>query len=172
MTDLTRLKLKAARQLAAALAWLALAATLASPSARAADLTITAGNVKIVDEDSTTKRVKFGETVTQGQAVYQKNSDGKWWKADADSATAEETQAEAIVLTPGGADEYGYVVTAGLINMGATLTVGQIYVLSDVAGGVRPAADNGSGDTVVILGVATTSSRLWLRPFASGADVP
>jgi hypothetical protein len=157
-------------------AWrLLLAAALAFagvPAASAVDLSITAANVKIVDENATVTKVRFGETVTQGQAVYSKDADGRYWKADADSATAEVTEAEAIVLTPGSAGEYGYIVKAGLVSMGATLTVGEIYVLSDTAGGVRPEADIGSGDTVVILGVATTTSQLWVRPFASGVDVP
>lgn len=146
--------------------------TLAGVPAFAADLTITAASVKIIDENSTVRKVRFGETVTQGQAVYAKDADGRWWKADADSATEEETEAAGIVLTPGGAGEYGYVVTEGLLNIGASLTVGEIYVLSDTAGGVRPEADNGSGDTVVIIGVAKTSSQLWVKPFASGTDVP
>ncbi len=141
-------------------------------SAFAADLTITAANVKIVDNDSENSRVRYGEAVTQGQALYRKASDGKYYKADSDSATLENTQASAIALTPGATNEYGYVITEGLLSIGATLTVGEIYVLSDTAGGVRPKGDNGSGDTVTILGVATTTSVLWLHPFASGVDVP
>lgn len=141
-------------------------------SAIAADLTVTAANVKLVDNVSNVRRVQFGEAVTQGQALYKKAADGKYYKADADSATAEVTEAEGIAVTPGSTGEYGYVIFEGKVNIGATLTVGEIYVLSDVAGGVRPEADNGSGDTVVILGVATTTSQLWFVPFATGADVP
>lgn len=144
---------------------------IAAP-AWAADLTITAGNVKVVDNDSDVERVRFGEAVTQGQAVYRKDSDGKWYKTDCDSATAEVCEVDGVVLTPASTNEYGYVVTGGLMNVGATLTVGEIYVASDTAGGIRPEADNGSGDTVTIIGVATTTSILWVHPFSSGTDVP
>ena len=72
-----------------------------APAALAADLTITAANVKVTDNTSTVKRVRYGETVTQGQALYAKDADGRYWLADADGASAEVAEAEAIALTPG-----------------------------------------------------------------------
>jgi hypothetical protein len=142
---------------------------LASPCAFASDLTVTAGNVKPTSSSTKTARVRFGEAVTQGQPVY-KSTDGKYYKADADASGKD--AAVGIAITPASTDEYGYIVTEGLMNVGATLTVGVIYCVSDAAGGIRPSTDNGTGDKVTILGVATTSSVLWVKPFASGTAVP
>ena len=53
-----------------------------------ADLTITAANVApgagAVKDTGTA-----GEALTAGQLVYKKSADGKWYKADCNSATAE-----------------------------------------------------------------------------------
>ena len=150
---------------------LALTLALCAPLAFAADITVTAANVKVTSNTGLTiRRVQFGETVTQGQAVYVATADRKYYKADVDDPGKD--AAVGIVLTPAATNEYGYVVLKGLMNMGATLVVGTIYVASDTAGGVRPATDNGTGDKVTILGVATTSSILWVNPFASGTAVP
>lgn len=123
-----------------------------------ADVTVTAANVKPVGTSRTVQTVLLGETVTQGQPLYLKAADSKYWKADAD--TLAEAAAEGIAITPGVADDYAIMLTAGTINMGGTLAVGQVYVVSVNAGGVAPYSDLGSGDYVTILGVATTTAIL------------
>lgn len=145
---------------------------LAAARLDAADLSITAANVKAAGSDAEILRVKFGETVTQGQAVYRKEADGEYYKADADLGTAPEAVVEGVAITPGVADDYGYVVTSGPVTIGAALTVGEIYVLSGTAGGICPEADLATGDRVTILGVATSASVLSVHPFASTAVVP
>jgi hypothetical protein len=54
----------------------------------------------------------------------------------------------------------------GRIVIGAVVAVGTIYVQSDVPGAIRPAADNGSGAYVTILGVGVSASEidLFIRP--------
>lgn len=131
-----------------------------------ADVTVTAANVKPVGTSRTVQTVLLGETVTQGQPLYLKAADSKYWKADAD--TLAEAAAEGIAITPGGADEYAIMLTAGTINMGGTLAVGQVYVVSTNAGGVAPYSDLGSGDYVTILGVATTTAILNVDLNATG----
>lgn len=130
-----------------------------------ADITVTAANVKPVGTSRTLQTVQYGETVTQGQPVYLK-SDTKYWKADAD--TSAEAAAIGIVITPGVADDYGVIVTTGQVNMGATLAVGQVYVVSVNAGGVAPYSDLGTGDYVTILGVASTTAILDIGINATG----
>jgi hypothetical protein len=46
------------------------------------------------------------------------------------------------------------------VNLGATLAVGQIYVVSATKGAIAPYADLVTNDYVIILGVATTTSLL------------
>ena len=123
-----------------------------------------------------TKMIQFGETVTQGMPVYKSTSDSKYYKADADTLAA--AKAEAIALTPGTADSYGLIAlpsnTPGLalVNVGATLTAGQVYVVSTTAGGIAPYSDLASGDYVTILGVATTTALLDLRCIVSNTAKP
>lgn len=131
-----------------------------------ADITVTAANVKPVGTSRTLQTVRYGETVTQGQPVYLKSADDKYWKADAD--TSAEAAAIGIVITPGVADDYGVIVTTGQVNMGATLAVGQVYVVSVNAGGVAPYSDLGTGDYVTILGVASTTAILDIGINATG----
>jgi hypothetical protein len=65
-------------------------------------------------------------------------SDGKFYKADCNSATAEVRVASAIVLTGSAAGQSVVVQTGGQITIGATLTAGVVYYLSGTAGGIRP----------------------------------
>jgi hypothetical protein len=151
---------------------LTLAACLIASTVYATDLTVTAANVKATSTSAKIVRVKFGEAVTQGQAVYRKEADGEYYKADADAGTNEVAAVAGVAITPGSTDEYGYIITEGPMNIGATLTVGEIYVLSGTAGGVCPEADLANPDKVTIIGVATSSSILSVLPFASTAVVP
>ena len=137
-----------------------------------ADLSITAASVKSTGASPRISRVLFGETITQGQALYRKASDGEYYKADADAGTDEAAEVAGVALTPGGDGEYGYVVTQGDVAIGATVTVGEIYVLSGTAGGICPEADLASGDRVTVIGVGTTSTVISLKPFPSTAVVP
>lgn len=129
-----------------------------------ADISQTAANVAIGGNSVKTEIVQYGETVAQGMPLYQSTADSKYYKADADTeATA---KCSAIALTPGSANAYGLVAkpsnTPGraLINLGATLVVGETYVVSTTAGGIAPESDLGTGDFVTVIGVATTAALL------------
>lgn len=137
-----------------------------------ADITITAASVAPGATTLKLKPVTYGESgITQGMPLYQSTSDSKYYKADADAvATA---LGAVIAMSAGGADDPGFVAIPGtepgkaLINMGATLTVGETYVVSTTAGGVAPISDLGSGDFVSIIGVATTAALLDFRMLVS-----
>lgn len=122
----------------------------------AADLSITAANFKIKGMTPQYRTVQYGETVTAGQPVYLKSADSKYWKADNDVDQATATVA-GIVYTGGAADGYGVIIVSGPVDLGATLTAGQTYVLSSTAGGICPHTDLGTSDWIVTLGVATAS---------------
>lgn len=133
-----------------------------------ADLTQTAANVGLTDDAGSQVDAShvYGETIAQGNAVYLKTSDNKYWKTDADAeATA---AASGIALTPGAADEYGVVCTEGYVDLGATLTVGETYVVSTTAGAIAPIGDLGSGDFTTVLGVATAADTLNVNIYVSG----
>lgn len=126
-----------------------------------ANLSQTAANVALGSATTRTRVVQAGEAVTQGQPVYLKTSDSKYWKADA-NASADTAKAVGIALTPASAN--GYLViqegSGGLVNLGATLTVGETYVVSATSGAIAPIADLTTGDYPCILGVATTTALI------------
>jgi len=130
-----------------------------------ADLSQTAANVAISGSTTPTKRVQFGEAVTQGNVVYQSTSDSKWYKADANVALAN-ALVGGIVLTPASTNGYGLIAlpsnTEGTsqVNLGATLTVGIQYAASATAGAICPITDISSGQYPTSIGFAITAALL------------
>lgn len=135
-----------------------------------ADLTVTATSVVPVTGYTFEDGIA-GATITAGQTVYKDTSDSNKFKlADADAATTAECY--GIALNGCASGQVVKVQVGGELNVGATLTVGQVYVVSTTAGGIAPYADLASGDYVSILGVADTTSNLVLRLFNTGVAKP
>jgi len=130
-----------------------------------ADLSQTAANVAISGSTCPTKRVQFGETVTQGMPVYQKTSDSKWYKCDANDTLAK-AACGGIVITPASTDGYGLIATpsttagVSLVNLGATLAVGTAYSPSATLGAICPLADISTGQYPTSIGFAISTSLL------------
>lgn len=150
----------------------ALLSGLLAPLCHATDVSVTAANVvpatgyRYIDGTA-------GETITAGQTLYFKESDQRYWKADSDSATAAVRTLAGIALNGASAGQPLRVFLGGNITIGGTVTVGTIYVLSDTAGGIMPAADLETGDYVTIVGIATTSAIIQCTTFInSGVAVP
>jgi hypothetical protein len=122
------------------------------------DLVITAASV--VAGDGATKEGIAGETITAGQAVYLSSTAHKWMKADSNSATAEAREAIGIALNGASLNQPMEVQTRGPITIGATLTAGTAYYLSDTPGGICPLADVGAGEYVCLLGLASSTTVL------------
>lgn len=130
-----------------------------------ANLTQTAANVKIKSQAGVSVG-QGGEALTQGQPIYQ--TAGKWYRCDAND-TAAKAVCQAIVLTPTATDGYFAYATPGAeIDLGATLAVGEVYVVSADVGAIAPIADLVSTNYVTTLGTATTTSTLVFNPQVSG----
>ncbi len=139
-----------------------------------ADLSITAANVGIQSTGATTSKVQAGESITQGNPVYLSTGDSKYYQCDADAGAAN-AQCAGVAMTPADADGYFIMATPSdntTIDLGATLTIGTIYVLSGTKGAIAPSADLASGDYVTVLGVATAADKLVLKINVSGVAVP
>lgn len=128
------------------------------------DITQTAANVKINNKGST-KVETAGEAVTQGMPLYLDS--GKWYKAQATSAKHAATR---IALTAAATDGEFISALAGCeLDLGATLTVGETYVVSaNAAGAIAPIGDLITGDYANILGIAETASSIAFRPHTAG----
>lgn len=124
-----------------------------------ADLSITAASVIAGDNAGRASGIA-GETITAGKAVYLAAATKKWMLADSNSATAEARRATGIALNGASLNQPINVATGGDITIGATLTAGTAYYLSDTPGGICPVADIGTGEYVCLLGLAKSTSVL------------
>jgi hypothetical protein len=123
-----------------------------------ADLTITAASV-IAGTGATKKLGTAGATITAGKVVYL-DSDGNHKLADNNSATAALRSPAGIALNGAADGQPLIVLTAGPVTIGATLTAGVAYYLSDTPGGICPVADLATGEYAVIIGIATSTTVL------------
>jgi len=127
-----------------------------------ADLSITAANVVGVSSIRTEK-VTAGETITAGQAIYKDaGDDNKAKLTDADASDA--ASVCDGIATHAALDEQPLVIqTQGVINVGATLVVGEVYMASGTAGKIAPHGDFTTGDRATIIGIAETAANLRLH---------
>lgn len=124
-----------------------------------ADLTITAANV-ISGSGSKVTNGTAGATITAGQVVYLDSTDTRYKLADNNSATAAVRAPKGIALHGAANGQPLAVHERGSITIGATLTAGVAYYLSDTPGGICPVADLTSGEYPSILGIATSTALL------------
>lgn len=137
-----------------------------------ADLTITAANVAKVA--GTTRYGTAGAAITAGDALYLDSGTSTLKLLDADD-TAAAAVLEGIALNDGASGQPVAYLAPGdgaIINPGATVTVGEIYVASGTAGAIAPKADLATGDYVTIIGIGLTSSTMSVVGEASGVQVP
>jgi len=136
-----------------------------------AALSQTAANV-IPATGASKKTVVAGGTVTAGMPVYKDTADSDEYKACRANA-AGTANCDGIALNGASDGQPLEIQTTGGINLGATLTVGETYCVSDaVAGQIVPIGDLGSTDYVTVLGIATTASNLKMAINNSGVQKP
>jgi len=111
-----------------------------------------------------------GETLTAGQSVYYKISDGRWYKAQATTLALSGYGTQVgICLVGGTVGTAVTIATSGDVDLGVSVTVGTIYVISAAnAGGIAPWADLASTNLVTILGVGNAADIISMGVFASG----
>lgn len=137
---------------------------------RMADLSITAANV-VAANTAARQSGMAGETITAGQAVYLDPTVKKWLKADSNSATAAAKTAGGIALNAAALNQPLAVATSGDVTIGAALTAGSAYYLSETPGGLQPAADLASGENVCLIGLANSASVLNIAIQAPGVTL-
>ncbi|MCP3729257.1 hypothetical protein M9978_02350 [Sphingomonas sp. MG17] len=135
-----------------------------------ADITITAANV-IAGVGALTFHGTAGATVTAGQVGYRDRTDDRCKLADNNSGTAAVRKAKGIFLNGAASGQPVLLLTEGPITIGATLTPGTTYYLSDTPGGICPFADLASGEYATIIGIARSASVLDVKIHESGVAV-
>lgn len=133
-----------------------------------ADLTITAGNV-VAGAAAKQEAGTAGATITAGLVVYLDTADNRYKIADSDSATALARVPRGIALNGASAGQPLAIARSGDVTIGATMTPGVMYYLSDEPGGIAPFADLGAGDFPVTVGLAKTAAILTVNFAAATA---
>jgi hypothetical protein len=129
-----------------------------------ANISQTPANVAVGASTLKTEIVQYGESVTQGQPLY-KHTDSKYYRCDANDGIAK-ANCSRIALTAGGSNGYGLVAIPGttsgkaLINLGATLVVGELYAVSADVGAIAPIADITTTQFPTALGFAVSAALL------------
>lgn len=131
------------------------------------DIVITVASV-VAGGSALTDTGTAGAAVTAGQAVYLEGSTWTYKLADNNSATAEARTPTGVALNGAAANQPLKIVKSGPVTIGATLTAGVAYYLSDAPGGICPVADLLTGEYPCIIGIATSTTVLNVGIQASG----
>lgn len=130
------------------------------------NLSQTAGSVVAPSSTRTAVGVAGG-VITAGMPVYADASDSGKLKAADNNVSAALANVIGIALNGGSSGQPITYAYEGDINLGATLIVGETYIVSDTAGAIAPVADI-STNFVTVLGVARTAALLQLKINATG----
>lgn len=123
-----------------------------------ADVTITAANV-LAGADAEIEHGKAGATETAGQALYLDETDKRLKIADNDGAAAVR-KVRGLALNGASNGQPMAIIRRGPVTIGGTLVAGTTYCLSSTPGAICPQADVATGDDVVIIGVALSTTVL------------
>lgn len=135
-----------------------------------ADVSLTAANV-LPGSNATVANGTAGVAITAGQVVALDTSTGTIKLADVNSASAWQRLPIGIALCNAAAGQPIVYQTGGDITIGGTLVAGASYFASGTPGGVRPQADNTTGDYPALLGLATSTSVLRIGINAPGVAI-
>lgn len=135
-----------------------------------ADISITATSV-IASGNSNTETGVAGAAITTGHVVYKDSTTGKFGLSDANGASADIKSVYGVALNGAAIGQPVTVARSGDITVGGTLVAGTAYYLSATPGGIAPVADLTTGDAVVQLGLAKSTTVLAFRPQNPGVTL-
>ncbi len=131
------------------------------------DLSVTAADVQAAS-GADIRRATAGAAIAAGEPIYIDPTDSLAKLA----ANTSQTLANCVGIALHAADA-GQPVTyiaEGNLDVGATLTVGELYILS-AAGAISPVGDAESNDWMTYLGIATAADNLRLNIQAGGVQL-
>lgn len=133
-----------------------------------ADLTQTPADVHGYDTTELVGLVQGGEVIDPGDNVYLEAATKKYKKGIATAEAMAQCKGIAMSYCPSDGD-YFIVAKGGDVDIGATLAVGENYVVSsNAAGKIAPEGDLGSGNFPTTLGRAVAANKLRLKIDISG----
>jgi hypothetical protein len=136
-----------------------------------ADITITAANVLPGAGARVRHGVTAGATIAAGKTVVRDPTTDKYVLSDSNHATVALRKVNGIALNAASDGQPFSMLEGGPITIGATLTAGAGYYLSETPGGIQPVADLASGERSVLLGLATSTTVLDVEIQDSGVTI-
>lgn len=127
-----------------------------------ADLAIT-NTAVVAGSNAKTESKLAGVAIAAGETVYVEAATDKLKLADSDGASAEVKTCAGIALNDAAPNQPVRYIYEGDLTINAVLTKGATYFLSSTAGGICPDADVGSGENVVLLGIAKSTTVLAVK---------
>lgn len=135
-----------------------------------ADISITVASV--LNVDGTVQTGTAGATITAGQPLYLDTADNLYKTAENNGGNTAagllKSTAAGISLHAALAGQPIAFVGAGTMAIGATIVVGETYVVSANAGRICPLSDIGAGNWVTHLGVARAAGQITVRINVAG----
>ena len=135
-----------------------------------ADLTQTPGNIANGSSEQYLVIGTAGEALTAGDLIYQDSTDNnEWKKTDNSTAAASNFGGMAMASVSDGNPLVVLRLQKGvLVNPGATVAVGEIYVVSSNSGKWAPVSDLALDDYMSVIGLGVTTSLIQCAPLVSG----
>lgn len=125
-----------------------------------ADLTITAASV-IQGSNAVVVHGTAGASITAGDAVYKDSADSEWKLADNnDTDLKSGSNGFGIALHAAEDGQPLSVQTQGNIDLGATLSVGETYIVSANAGKIADIGDATTNTYMTYVGYADAADNL------------
>lgn len=128
------------------------------------DLVITAADVARVDGSVQTKNA--GVAIVAGDSVFV-DSNGVLQLSINDD-TAIEAASSGVALNDGAVGQPVTYQVSGNLDVGATLVIGETYVVGAALGGLAPVADIASSEFATVVGIATAADNLKMGLLPSG----
>ena len=139
-----------------------------------ADISITAANVLGSTTAVRLSQYKSAVAITAGQAVYL-NSSNAWALLDLNAASTGNGITDVRGIAESSAPGVGQPVTVVIedtdFTFGGTSTNGATVYGSNTAGGITIADIPGAGAYPVVLGILKSTTKMVLKPIASGAII-
>jgi hypothetical protein len=133
-----------------------------------ADLTQTRANVRLVS--GTARQLNSGEAILQGEPIREEN--GALFKSR--NNTANNARFDGIALSPATAagQPVVYAPPGSVVDLGATLGVSDLYILSSTAGAIAPITDLASNNFLTVISVGLTASTALVTNLVTGIQKP
>lgn len=113
--------------------------------------------------NGTYESATVGESVVFGDVLYLKFSDGKWWKAKADSFAT--TPVQRIAVETIAANATGKLLIEGFLrNDSWTFSNANVYLSAATAGLITTTAPATTGNQIQKIGVAFSATKLHFKP--------